>query len=91
MVSPGLLGSGPMRVMMDMLRAAEGSVGASDILGGLLARPGEEGYALAADLFAAFVAGDCATFSENVRGDGSGLRSQVRVYACNAWPIVVLP
>lgn len=78
MISPGLLGSGPMRVMIDLLRAAEGSAAASDILGGLLARPGEEGPALAADLFAAFVAGDCATISESVRGDGSGLRSQVR-------------
>ena len=68
-----------MRVIIDMLRAAKDSVAASDILGGLFARPDEEGAALAADLFAAFVAGDCTTISESVGGDGNGLRSQVRV------------
>lgn len=79
MVSPGLLGSGPMRIMIDMLEAAEGSAAATDLLGGLLVKPGEEGPALAADLFAAFVTGDPATVSESVSDDGSGLRSQVRM------------
>lgn len=81
MISPGLLGSGPLRTVIDMVIAANGRVTTSDILGGLLERPGEEGPALAADFFAALVAAAAAVASgEADRGDGggSGLRPQVR-------------
>lgn len=80
MVSPGLLGSGPLRTVIDMVTAADGRVTASGILGGLLEGPGDEGPALAADFFAALVAAAAAVASgEPDRGDngGTGLRSQV--------------
>lgn len=78
MISPGLLGSGPIRVVIDMVGAANGSVTASDVLSGLLQTRGEEGPALAADMFAAFIAAATVTSGRTEGGDGgSDLRSRV--------------
>lgn len=84
MIPPGLLGSGPLRAVIDMLNSAKGGVTASSILAGLLERPGEEGPALAADFFAAFVAAAAAAASGEIDGGdngGTGLRSRVS-HAC---------
>lgn len=84
MISPGLLGSGPLRAVVDMLNSAKGCVNASDILASLQARPGEKGPALAADFFAAFVAAAAAAASGEADGANNGvagLRSQVSL-AC---------
>lgn len=79
MISPGLLGSGPIRAVIDMLGAAKGYVTASDLLVGLLQRPGAEGPAVAADIFAAFVAAAAAEGGQAEGGDNglSDLRSRV--------------
>ena len=80
MISPGLLGAGPLRTVIDMITAANGHLTASDILGGLLENPGDEGPALAAEFFAALVAAAAAVASgETDRGDNGRacLRSQV--------------
>lgn len=81
MVSPGLLGSGPIQAAIDMLGAAKQRVTASDVLTGLMQRPGTEGPALAADFFAALIAAAAAA-AESGRAEGgdhglSGLRSRV--------------
>lgn len=84
MISPGLLGSGPLRTVIDMLNSAEGRVATSDILDGLLERPDEEGPALAAEFFAAVVATAAAAASGETNGsnnEGTGSRSWVR-YVC---------
>lgn len=81
MISPGLLGSGPVRTVIDMLNSSNGRVLSSDVLAGLVEEPGDEGPALAADFFAALVAAAAAVASgEADRGDngGTALRSQVR-------------
>lgn len=80
MVAPGLLGSGPLQLVIDMLRAAAGSVPAFDVLEALLKRPGEDGTAFAADLFASITTVAAATSGACGGGDngGSGLCVQVR-------------
>lgn len=80
MVAPGRLGSGPLQLVIEMLRAAAGSVPAFDVLETLLARPGEDGTAFAADLFAAITTVAAATSGACGGGDsgGSGLCLQVR-------------
>eukprot|EP00752_Nemacystus_decipiens_P015153 g13499.t1 len=94
MISPGLLGSGPLRTVIDMLTSANGRVTASDVLGGLLERPGGEGPALAADFFAALVAAASAVASEEVdRGDNerTGLLSQTTAWLRGALSASPLP
>lgn len=80
MIPSGLLGSGPVRVVIDMLSASEGVVAVSHLLGGLLARPGEEGPTFAADLFAALVAADAEASAgpESGSSGGGALHAQVR-------------
>lgn len=77
MISPGLLCSGPVRTVVDMLNSANGRVTASDVLAGVLQRPGDGGPALAADVFAAFVAAAASGEAERGDSEGAGLRSQV--------------
>lgn len=48
-----LVASGPMRLVVDMLRAAQGLVSAAEVLSGLVALPEGLGAGQAADMFAA--------------------------------------
>ncbi|CAM9243868.1 unnamed protein product, partial [Hapterophycus canaliculatus] len=85
MISPGLLGSGPMRVLIDMVGAAKGCVTTSMVLSGLLETQGEEGPALAADMFAAFIAAATATSERTEGSDGeSPLRSRAIAWLSSA-------
>ncbi len=80
MISPGLLGSAPVRAAIDMLNAANGQVHVAEVLAGLLERPGDEGPALATDLFAAFVVAGGAAARGGREEEGSsvaGLQSRV--------------
>lgn len=93
MVSPGLLSAGPIRLVMDMIHAAQGTVTVSDVLSGLLSRPGGDGPALTADMVAAIVISEATMFAgggPNVAaGRGDSLRSQVRWVGRGALPRLV--
>lgn len=82
MVSPGLLSAGPIRLVMDIIHAAQGTVIVSDVLSGLLSRPGGDGPTLTADMFAAIVVSEATMFAGGgphiAGGRGDSLRSQVR-------------
>eukprot|EP00903_Cladosiphon_okamuranus_P018376 g16903.t2 len=83
MISPGLLGSGPVRTVIDMLNSANGRVTSSDVLTGLIDGPGDEGPALAADFFAALVAAAAAVAigeTDSVDNGGTILRSQATAW-----------
>lgn len=81
MISPGLLSAGPVRLVIDMIHAAQGSVTVSSVLSGLLLRPRGDGPALAADVFAAIVVSEGPIFAGGGGGSAddhdSSLRSQV--------------
>lgn len=79
MISPGLLGSGPVRVVIDMVGAAKGNATESCVLSGLLETGGEEGPALAADMFAAFIAAETATSESASRSRVSGPGTRVKI------------
>lgn len=87
MISPGLLGAGPVRVMIDMLREANGPVTASEVLRGLAARPGQDGPASAADFFSAIVSAEARARAGSDGDDAarSGLRAQVRLELEMRW------
>ncbi|CAM9924413.1 unnamed protein product [Scytosiphon promiscuus] len=90
MISPGLLGSGPIRVVIDMIGAAKGRATASDVLSGLLDTRGEEGPALAADMFAAFTAAATVTSGRTEGGDeGGALRSRVVAWLSDALSVAL--
>lgn len=63
MISPGLLSAGPVRLVIDMIQAARGSVTVSAVLSGLLSRLRGDGPALAADAFAAIVVSEAPMLS----------------------------
>lgn len=90
MVAPGLLGSGPLQLVIDMLRAAAGSISASDVLKALLTRAGEEETGFAADLFAAITTAAAATSGtcDGIDSGVGGLSSQVR--AGETWSMDLL-
>ncbi|CBN78757.1 expressed unknown protein [Ectocarpus siliculosus] len=93
MVSPGLLGSSPIRVVIDMLTAAKDCLTASDLLTGLLEVPGDDGPALAADVFAAFIAASAAGNGRTAGGDNEvgDLRSLSMSWLHGALATAVLP
>ena len=91
MISPGLLGSGPVRTVIDMLNSANGCVTASDVLAGLVEGRGDEGAALATDFFAALVAAVAgAAGREAGRGDSGGASLRSQVSRCRCWVQVSL-
>lgn len=81
MITPGLLGASPVRLVTDILLSADCSVRAPDVLDGLLARSGRDGPALAADFFAVVVSAVAKQWatgkSEGDDNAESRLRSQV--------------
>ncbi|CAB1117932.1 unnamed protein product [Ectocarpus sp. CCAP 1310/34] len=93
MVSPGLLGSSPIRVVIDMVTAAKGCLTASDLLAGLLEGPSDDGPALAADVFAAFIAASAAENGRPAGGDNEvgDLRSLSMAWLHGALVTAVLP
>ncbi|CAM9873686.1 unnamed protein product [Ectocarpus fasciculatus] len=96
MVSPGLLGSSPIRVVIDMLTAAKGCLTASDLLAGLLERPerpGDRGPSLAADIFAAFIAASAAANGRTAGDDNEvgDLRSVSMAWLHGALATAILP
>lgn len=77
-------------MVIDMLASAKGCLTASDLLAGLLERPGDDGPALAADVFAAFIAASAAGNGRTAGGDNElgDLRSLVSMRADFQGPFV---
>lgn len=82
MISPGMMKSSPIRLVIDMIKAACGTVSIADVMSGLLSRSGDEGPALAADMFAAIVGSETAVIAAGGSGccdaGDENLREQVR-------------